>query len=83
MHDGNALIGVLRTGTFFFRHAEPGTHTYRAQAGASDSIAVEVVEGATSYIECDVRPRVGHPPMRSMPAKRAQPAIVKLRWALP
>ena len=44
VHDGTDLIGVLRSGTFFYLHTKPGAHTYSAQTVVSNSIAIDVVE---------------------------------------
>ena len=85
VHDGTDLIGVLRSGTFFYLHTKPGAHTYSAQTVVSNSIAIDVVEGETYFIEGDVTMgyRVGHPRLRQRQANKAQPAIAKLRYAVP
>jgi hypothetical protein len=85
LHDGTELIGVLRSGSFFYRHSEPGRHTYKAQTVASSSLLIDVVAGETYFVEGDVTMglRVGHPRLRQRTADKAGPAIAKLRYAVP
>ena len=85
LHDGTDLIGVLRSGTFFYLHAQPGQHTFTAQTVVSNSISIDVVARETYFVEGDVTIglRVGHPRLRQRTADAAGPAMAKLRYAVP
>ncbi len=85
VHEGEQLIGVLRSGTYFYHHSDPGSHTFWAQTGVRNSISIDVVEGETHYIKGDVSMGLfaGHPRLAVMKPEQGKAAIGKLRYAVP
>ena len=85
VHEGEELIGVLRSGTYFYNHSEPGNHTYWGQTVVRNSVTLDVVAGQTHFIKGDVTMgyRVGHPRLTVVQPARGEAAIAKLRYAVP
>lgn len=51
-------VGNIRNGSIVTTAVAPGTHQFRVRSpsiGGEDTIAVQVAEGQTVYVECEVR----------------------------
>ena len=85
VHEGDQLIGVLRSGTYFYHHSDPGNHTFWAQTGVRNSVAIDVVEGEMHYIKGDVTVGLfaGHPRLVVVKPDKGETAIATLRYAVP
>ncbi len=85
VHEGEQLIGVLRSGTYFYHHCDPGTHTFWAQTVVRNSVAIDVVEGEMQYIKGDVTMGLfaGHPRLVVVKPDKGEAAVAKLKYAVP
>lgn len=83
IHDGNKVIGGIRSGTFFPYHIEPGKHTFWGETEDKAFITIDIDAKNTYYISCGVEVGVwaGRPSLTEVVEAVALPIIGELECA--
>jgi len=77
---GEAAIGVLANGSMFYRHVEPGQHTFWSQVISQDAVTLDVEAGKTYYVEgiTLIGLVVARPQLRQVDESQAKAAIANI-----
>lgn len=55
IREGEEVIGMLKSGSYFIADVAPGTHVYAARSEAKDELTLEVEAGETYYVMATVQ----------------------------
>lgn len=55
VREGEEVIGMLKSGTYFTVDVAPGTHVYAMRSEAKDELTIEVEAGETYYVAASVQ----------------------------
>ncbi|KAA2284377.1 DUF2846 domain-containing protein [Arenimonas fontis] len=55
VREGEQVIGMLKSGTYFVADVTPGAHTYAMRSETKDELTVEVEAGGTHYVMASVQ----------------------------
>lgn len=82
--DNKNKLGALKSGTFFYIYATPGTHTYWASTEAKDSVTLEVGPAKTYYVkgEVDFGLFAGRPDLTIVHEMEGQSEIPELEYTI-
>jgi len=84
VREQDKIIGAIANGTYFFVHATPGEHTYKASTEADILKTVDVEAGKTYYIRCgvDMGFMAGRPSLTLVAEAEAKSVIRDLTYAI-
>ena len=54
VHEGDKQVARLGSGKFYVVQAEPGAHLYNTRGEAKDELNLEVEEGETYFVRCNI-----------------------------
>lgn len=54
VHEGDQQVARLGSGKYYVVEAEPGVHLYNTRGEAKDEITLEIEEGETYFIRCNI-----------------------------
>jgi len=80
INHAEGTLGQLLSGTYVFKHVDPGEHTFWSQAISEDSITLSVEAGQTYYIQGTVKMGVlaGRPKFKQVSESKAKEGLAKL-----
>jgi len=82
VNDNVEPIGGLKSGSFFYYLANPGTHVFWSETEEKASVQISAMPGATYYIEGGVRMGmwIGIPSLTLVPEQIGKSAIQNLKY---
>ena len=55
VNENGERVSALGAGRYFVHPTSAGSHTYTAKSEATDTLTIDVVPGATSYVRCTIK----------------------------